>query len=131
MKIADGVFDYKVDQWSSRTSSCYVRVYELTDRMAVVVATEIAENHGPSITNSAEPLATEVVKEYDLEPERTCFVEHYDRRAGGSYGASVAELEEETYDFVEFSWRDRIAHSAKWRHGSRAEVEKLIGVKLP
>ena len=130
MKTVNGFFDYKVDNWSSRWSSTFLRVYSLADRVAVVIATEVADNPGPSITNSAEALATEVVKEYNLDPLRTYFVEHYDRRKDGSYGAKVSDLDKETYDFVEFSWTDRVACCAKWKPAAKDVIEKLIGEPL-
>ncbi len=129
MKTVNGAFDYKVDAWSSRWSSCFLRVYQIADRIAVVVATELTENPGPSITNSAEALATEVVKEYSLDPERTYFVEHYDHRT-----SAMRDPADSSYDFVEFTWQkdaDRwLACCAKWKPSNKSEIEKLIGEAL-
>lgn len=131
MKTVNGAFNYKVDSWSSRWSCCFLRVYQVADRINVVIATELTENQGPSITNSAEALATEVVKEYDLDPERTYFVEHYDHRT-----SALRDRADTTYDFVEFTWqKDRetgrqLACCAKWKHAGKDAVEKLVGEEI-
>ncbi len=130
MMTVRGPFDYNPDRWSNRMSSCYLRVYQLPNRIALVIATELAANMGPSITNSAEALATQVVREYGLDPEKTHFVEHYDRRKDGSYGAAVKEFDDESYDFVSFTWEDGRAGHAKWKPASKEIIEVLIGEKL-
>ncbi len=121
MKDVHGFFDYR-DPNFGNDSSCFLRVYKIADGVTVAVATELADNKGPSITNSAETLWCEVVKEYGLDPTTTYFVEHYPHRG----------TEDETYDFVELHWYDdnTLARHPKWRHVPRQEVEKLIGEPL-
>jgi hypothetical protein len=124
------MFDYRIDAFSNRLSSCYLRVYKLPDNVAVVIATELAENKGPSVTNSAEAWATEAVTEYGLDQRRTYFVEHYDAR---SYAPPrrLRDEDRETYDFVSFLWDgDRGACQPKWRPSTREEIEKLVGQSL-
>jgi hypothetical protein len=49
------------DGFGTWESKCRLRIYEAPAR-AVVIATELPENTGTSITNAAEHLATLVVK---------------------------------------------------------------------
>ena len=115
MNTVNGPFDYR-DPSFGNDSSCHLRVYQfLSAGIAVAIATELRENRGPSITNSAESLWREVVKEYDLDPEKTHFVEHY---------------RDDVYDFVSFDWIDGYPIKPNWRHGTKEEIEKLIGEKL-
>jgi hypothetical protein len=126
MKDVDGVFDYRVDAWSGRESTCRIRVYQIKDGHAVVIATELEENKGPSVTNSAEAWAREACTEYSLDPFKTYFFEHYD---GGSY-RGLSYDEEERYAAVSFEWFAGIAEKPKWTHATRADIEKLIGEKF-
>ncbi len=117
MMEVNGVFDYNPDRWSGRMSTCHLRVYRLANNVAFAIATELAENRGPSITNSAEALATAVVREYDLDPDKTHFIEHYTH-------------EPETYDLVSFTWKDGLACCATWKPTSKEVIEHSIGASL-
>lgn len=53
-------------------SQCKITIYRA---IQLVIASETGE--GMSVTNAAEIIASEVVKRYDLDPERMLFIEHY------------------------------------------------------
>lgn len=129
MLTVNGPFDYNPDRWSGRMSSCHLRVYQLANKVAVVVATELASNMGPSITNSAEALATAVVSEYDLDPEKTHFIEHYDHDSG-DVDSHAEPKKNQTYDLVIFRWEAGRACCASWKPTSPDIIEHLIGEKL-
>jgi hypothetical protein len=130
MLDVNGFFDYR-DPSYGNDSSCWLRIYQLAGGIAVAIATEIGDNKGPSITNTAEAWAREAQKEYSLDPNKTWFVEHYDRRGNGSYGAPVKEMEAETYDIVSFQWDyDGLPRQPKWRPIPKKELEALIGEQL-
>ena len=59
----------------------------------LVIATEIPENEGTSITNMAEHLATRICQEFNIEPSHLIWIEHYAER--GDYP--------ESYDLVQFN----------------------------
>ena len=42
----------------------------------IVIATELADNPGMSITNSAAELAAAIVKDFDIQPEELVLIEH-------------------------------------------------------
>lgn len=82
----------------------------------IVIATELEDNKGTSITNIAEGLATQVCKEFNIDPEKLIWVEHY--------FSSVA-LKQETFDIVEFTFLENgECVKPKWRRSTEAEFEK-------
>jgi hypothetical protein len=74
-KIADFRCVYK--GYSDAKSVCRLRVFTDPDRPAVVVASELAENPGTSVTNRAEVVASQACRDFQLDPESTLFLEHY------------------------------------------------------
>jgi len=58
-------------------SACALELLPRPDGRVVVIATELADNPGTSITNAAEILATEVCRRFRIPPERLVWIEHY------------------------------------------------------
>lgn len=100
-------------------STCHLRMVE-TGGETVVIATELADNEGMSITNAYEWLASRITQEYELDPQRTRFIEHYS--AASYVGGSIPD----TYDEVSFVWNGREAHNPQWR---RLQGEKLAALQ--
>lgn len=46
----------------------------------LVIATEMPENEGTSVTNMAEYLATQVCQEFGINPKHLIWIEHYPQR---------------------------------------------------
>ncbi len=93
-----------------------------------LIAYELASNRGPSVTNAAASIATQVWRRLLPDArEGIIFVEAYtdNRRRGGEPAERFAE--------VTFDLDGDALHSPRWRHIERAEVERLIGgpVTLP
>ena len=55
---------------------CGLHIYD-TDAGPVVILTEVADNPGISVTNTAEELATQIAAMYLLDPTTTTWIEHY------------------------------------------------------
>jgi hypothetical protein len=102
--------------WGTWESTCRLRLYTRPDR-AVVIATELPENSGTSITTAADHLATWVTYQYALHPEHLCWIEHYP--AGLESAAS--------YDLVTFAWDGIRFSQPRWRRVAKAAVEALVG----
>ena len=133
--VHDDLFTY-AGYWS-QDGVCRIRIYTAPDEVPVVVATELDDNRGTSITNMSEFLAADVIARHF--PERfeaedpVIWLEHYPR--------TPAEQRQGLPDFsrAEFSSftprverlggiiRIRIGQPT-WRHLDEAEVEALIGV---
>lgn len=116
-----------------RGGTCRVRVFQPDDGdQPVVIASELPENEGMSVTNGADRIAAELMDQYEL-PAPFIFIEHYPAEARPSFG--------ETYDLVTFSdFRIRKEASdyrgegpvlrigrQSWRPLGCAAVEALVG----
>ena len=100
-------------------SSCQVTIYR---DIQVVVVSETGE--GMSITNAAEIIATQVVKQFGLDPKRMLFIEHYpESQRPQPYGESFA--------LVLFTWGKYGASSPIWRHMPNPEFYEILGVLNP
>ncbi len=114
---------------------CRVRIY-LPDDMRdtpVVICSELPNNPGGSITNSAEVIAAGVIRANEL-PTPLVWIEHWPEES--------TDEEEETFELVVFSsyrveerapylgeTRARIG-DATWKALDRTSVEVLIGAKV-
>jgi hypothetical protein len=90
----DTKFTYKPYS-THQKSHCRLRVYQ-HEGNHVVVATELDDNPGVSITKAAEELVTVVANTYDLSIQRLIWVEHHP--ANGELGLT------ETFELVRFTW---------------------------
>ena len=130
---SDYIHPYK--DTGGRSAHCRVQIY-LPDDMRdapVVICSELPNNPGGSITNSAEVIAAEVIRANEL-PTPLVWIEHWPEEStdGG----------EETFELVVFSsyevttrapylgeTRARIG-DATWKPLDRATVEVLVGGKV-
>lgn len=95
-------------------SSCDVTIYR---EIQLVVVSETGE--GMSVTNAAEVIATEVVRQYEIDPKRMLFIEHYpESQRPKPYG--------ESYDLVTFIWGKYGAYSPTWRHLPPSEFNDIL-----
>lgn len=106
-------------------STCLVTIYrDLNNNDAtLVIFTELASNRGKSITNSSEALATLIVRDYELDPNKTTFVEHY---GAISYHFSTAPHCNEHYSTVCYSWNGGKARGPVWSALSAKALESLV-----
>lgn len=61
----------------SFNSQCRLRIYYISVDMAVVIVTELEENPGKSITDSAKQLIHLVCYRFGLAPYKVMWIEHY------------------------------------------------------
>ena len=86
----------------------------------LVIATEIPENEGTSITNIAEHLATQVCQEFDIDPKHLIWIEHYPQRG---------ERKEypESYDLVQFNLNaNGVLSDPRWTGISKEVVDAFL-----
>ncbi len=117
------------------SAHCRVRIY-LPDDMhdaPVVICSELSNNPGGSITNSAEPIAAEAIRANRL-PTPLVWIEHWPEEStdGG----------EETFDLVVFTSYEVTERApylgearawsgdATWKALDRISVEALVGGKV-
>lgn len=75
---------------------CQLELIPLSDGRMVVIATEVEDNPGTSITNVAEYLASFVCGQFHVEPGTLVWIEHY------GYGTTSRDR---TFDLVTFQRR--------------------------
>jgi len=105
-------------------SRCRLRIYEPREKPLVVLATELPDNPGTSITNYVEELAAEVWALLEKPACGMVWIEHYPERG------SVHRRLPEGFDRVTFRQTERGFAGPRWRPLARAEVEALIGGPL-
>lgn len=107
-----------------RRGSCRIRIYQIP-RKTVVIATDLAS--GPSVTNAAEEIATQVAQKYAIDPASLTWIEHYqrpDRRA------KPGEPKGEEFDLVTFTWDGTRFVEPQWSYTTQQKVEEMIDKKL-
>lgn len=110
-------FEYIGDNGSD--GFCYIKI---NDARNVVIITEAPDNHGVSITNASEIIATKVCAHYALIPDLIKWIEHY-------VGLSDTFLDAdngETFDFVSFTIVNNICRRPKWQYAGREKAMALF-----
>ncbi len=117
-----------------RPSQCRVRIYlpEDTRDAPVVICSELPNNPGDSVTNSAEVIAAEVIRSHEL-PTPLVWIEHWPEETTEG---------QETFELVVYSSykveerapylgeRRACIRDATWKPLDRPTVEVLVGGKV-
>lgn len=130
--------DYRYDYeglWQ-HPAVCRIRVYERSNNAPVVIASELPENPGTSITNMCEFLAAEVIAKHlpavfeSTDPEPVIWIEQYPR---DPHNTKLPEFTKATFtnytphvEWLGRSKRLRIGQP-QWSHLEREQVEQLVG----
>ena len=102
------------------SGSCRLKIFNLADKRAsglshlkpfILVLSDLAES-SISIRSCPGHIATGIFDKYDIDPQRTIYVEYYPPT---TYGENKDRLIAERYDVVEFTWREGKAVESKWR----------------
>ena len=131
---SDYIHPYK--DAGGRPAHCRVRLYlpeDVRDAPAVICS-ELPNNPGGSITDSAEVIVAGVIRSNEL-PTPLVWIEHWPKES--------TDREEETFDLVVFSNHEVIDRApylgerrawigeATWKALDRATVEALVGGNSP
>ncbi len=128
----DGVEYIDQGRWAfeglhHRPAACRLQVLKKDDT-ALVLWTELADNPGASVTNASENLAMSVVREFNLNPHKCLFVEHYEKDRH-----SMGQGTEESYDIVSYEWEgigDEVqpyrARNAAWERLQNPDAGALL-----
>jgi hypothetical protein len=104
-------------------SCCRVRVWEQAGKPPVVIATELDDNPGTSVTNRIEVIATMMYQMLERPETGLVIIEHYEERtwAGGR------TLLPERFARVEMEWtRNKGFVAPKWTALTKMEVEQFV-----
>jgi hypothetical protein len=120
----DFIHYFKKHPESEVVAKCRVRIYRPPSGAVVVIATELPDNPGVSITNWAEHLATHFRRLYAQQGEAFIWIEHYSGRCS-RYDPDVVIKEE--FDRVLMRWTGREYVEPDWKPFDRRKVEEFIG----
>lgn len=111
-RMIDTIHHYR-PEWSGIQAHCRLRIRAHRGK-DVVIASELADNPGMSITNAVGWLLPQVVEKYGLDIEDVCWIEHY-----------AWPGEPERFDLVTLH-----NGSPNWQSLALEQVEVLAGVEL-
>jgi hypothetical protein len=117
VRILETIYHY-TGFWGCE-AKCHLRAYEESGESLTVIATELNDNPGTSITNMAEHLATRVQDELERTHERLTWIEHYPKRGEGF-------ILEENFSEVTFTATLRGYVHPQWRYMTVEEVEARV-----
>lgn len=80
-------------------------------RPYVIVVTDVPDSK-MSVRSCAGHIATNVTRQFDIDPQRTLYVEHYPKVV---YGRGGRHTIPEHYVAVDFTWYEEKALNPKWR----------------
>lgn len=100
---------------------CRLRIFTAPGR-AVVIATEMDDNPGTSVTNMAGPLAAQVSQEFGLPLETLVWIEHSPDR--GFYAGKPTFPE--VFAQVTFTLTPQGLRQPLWQRLPKGQVEALI-----
>jgi hypothetical protein len=123
-KTHDYIHHYR-GYWSDG-GKCHIRIYREDGHAPVVICSQLQDNENTSVTNMAEYLAAEVIKERSL-PTPLTWIEHYPEHEGavGEYSLVMFSAWELTEVCLGGVWRCRLG-SPRWSPLRPEEVDVLI-----
>jgi hypothetical protein len=123
-KTHDYIHHYR-GYWSDG-GRCRIRIYREDGHAPVVICSQLQDNENTSVTNMAEYLAAEVIKEHKL-PTPLTWIEHYPEHEGavGEYSLVRVSSWELTEVCLGGVWRCRVG-SPRWSPLRPEEVDVLI-----
>ena len=119
MSYMDRSYDFK-GQWDA-PSRCGLKIAAGNDRSIVIISELFEDNPGTSVTSFIARLATLIVNEFGLDPERTLFVEHCPDRG------SKLDHYRESFDLVRLRWDGRQYGDPEWERITKQAVDEMIG----
>jgi hypothetical protein len=122
MLIYDGIYVW--EGWGGKlrlaSGECHLRIFNLEDqgikkvahlRPIIVVVRDVPSSR-MSVRSVAGHIATKVSQDFQVDPQRMLYLEHYPQT---SYGERRQHVIAEKYDMVEFRWLEGKALEPKWR----------------
>ena len=122
MLVHDDIYHW--EGWGGKlrlgSGKCRLRIYDLgkegTKRLThlkplLVIVSDLTDST-MSIRSCAGHIATTVTQEFNINPSRMLYIEHYPAK---TYGEQNEHLISERYEVVEFAWHEDKALHPKWR----------------
>lgn len=122
MIIYDDIFSW--EGWGGQlrlaSGQCRLRIIDLQKRKAgspshlrpiIVVVSDVPESR-MSVRSCTGHIATNVTRQFKIEPDRMLYIEYYPETSYGEHGEHIIA---EKYDVVDFTWHEGRAIEPKWR----------------
>lgn len=111
---------------------CQLEIWQEPDHAPVVLATERLDNHGTSITNRAELLATQVCMQFELDFGSLIWLECYEREDDGNdYHDLSAHTRRSEFDRVAFGEAGKFGLAdPHWKPFGLDAAQQLVGEAL-
>lgn len=123
----DDIFAW--DGWGGElklsSGRCHLRIYDLQSsdkhdpvilKSIIVVVSDLPEAYATtgtlSIRSCAGHIATRLVRQFQIPPDRMLYIEYHPLK---TYGREQTRTIQERYEAVDFKWRDEKAFPTKWR----------------
>jgi len=90
---------------------------ERDDHVTIALCSELSDNPGTSVTNAWPGLADFLCAQFELDPGRTIFVEHY-----GAFSYDAQYEKTDRFDRVELDWRGGKASLIGWTPVRRQDL---------
>lgn len=90
---------------------------ERDDHVTIALCSELSDNPGTSITNAWPGLADFLCAQFDLDPGRTIFAEHY-----GAFSYPGQTDGSDRFDRVDLDWRNGKANLIGWTPVRRQDL---------
>jgi hypothetical protein len=136
MLIHDDIFEWS--GWGGRlglgSGKCRLRIYDLQERgtkspshlfNTIVLVADVPDS-SMSVKSCTSHIATQVAKEFNLNHQRTLWIEYYPE---SKYGVDSEHVILERFEAVEFAWHAESAIKPQWRELKPPlldEIRKLI-----
>ena len=117
-KYIDQIYHFK-GAWDV-PSFCGLKIIDKSDKTIIVVTELYDTNPGSSVTSWIDKLATELIRRFEIEPEKLILIEHNPDRK------SSLEFFKETFDIVSFEWDGEKLINPSWKRITKAEVDNLL-----
>jgi hypothetical protein len=122
MMIYDGNFSWEGWGGELRLASgeCRLRIFDLQKEKAdgpaylkpmIVIVSDIPQSR-MSVRSCTGHIATNVARQFKIEPDRMLYIEYYPETA---YGENNEHIIPEKYDVVDFTWHEGRAIEPRWR----------------
>ncbi len=119
--FVDEIFEFK-GLWDM-PSKCGLKIVEQKNKTIVIITDLYHENPGTSVTEFCAELATIIVNEKQLNPEKAVFI-HHSPDMGSKY-----EFFTESFELIKFDLQNNQFTNPKWEEISKRQVEEIVNFK--
>ena len=113
--------EYTFFDHQGKPATCDLRV----DRPNhLVLVSEIQNNPGMSVTNAVVSLANQVIRDFELDPNKLVWLERYDARI-------YREEADQNYTLVRFTYEDGWLTDPRWEYLRTQEAKTYLGLFEP